>query len=123
MPRPDVDEVNVHAVDLGHELRERIQLGFGLPPVVRKSGEPVTVTFSNSRTDTTTDQPGTLLDMAEAAGLTPTSGCRMGICYTCKCTKKSGQVRNVLTGELSSNDEEDIRICVSTPVSNVGLAL
>jgi hypothetical protein len=32
--RLDVDEVNVDAVDLGHELRVGIELGLGLPPVV-----------------------------------------------------------------------------------------
>jgi hypothetical protein len=61
--------------------------------------------------------------MAESAGLKPNSGYRMGICYTCKCKKKSGQVRNVVTGELSSNEEEDIRICVSAPVSNVDIEI
>lgn len=96
---------------------------FGLPPVLRTEGAPVTVQFSRSKTATTTDQPGTLLELAEQSGLKPASGCRMGICYTCKCTKKSGQVRNVITGEISSNDEEDIQICVTTPVSDVELAL
>ena len=37
--RAHVDEVDVHAVDLRHELREGIQLGLGLPPVVL--GRPV----------------------------------------------------------------------------------
>ena len=32
--RPDVDEVDVHAVDLGRELRQRIQLRLGPAPVV-----------------------------------------------------------------------------------------
>ena len=30
----DVDEVDVHAVDLGRELRQRVQLRLGLTPVV-----------------------------------------------------------------------------------------
>jgi hypothetical protein len=34
MPRPHVDEVDVHPVDLGHKLRHRVELGFGLAPVV-----------------------------------------------------------------------------------------
>ena len=96
---------------------------FGLPPVPKTEGAPVKITFSASHTETTTDQPGTLLELAEGAGLNPTAGCRMGICYTCKCTKKSGQVRNVVTGEISSSDEEDIRICVSTPVSDVEISI
>ena len=122
-PHPFRERVKELLAEQGFPLNRVKEEAFGLPPVVRAPGEKVTVTFSASRTEATTDQPGTLLDMAEGAGLTPTSGCRMGICYTCKCTKKSGQVRNIVTGELSTQDEEDIRICVSTPVSNVELAL
>src|SRR3954464_4057839 len=34
MTRTDVDEVDVHPVDIGDELRKRVQLRFRLPPVV-----------------------------------------------------------------------------------------
>ena len=37
--RPDVDEVDIHAVDLGHELRHCVELRLGLAPVVL--GSPV----------------------------------------------------------------------------------
>ena len=57
----------------------------------------------------------TVLEQAEAAGLKPEFGCRMGICFSCTATKKSGLVRNVLTGETSELPDEDIRICVSAP--------
>lgn len=62
-----------------------------------------------------------LLDQAEAAGLTPESGCRMGICHSCTCRKVSGSVRNLQTGEISDVPDEDIRICVSAPVGDVTL--
>ncbi|RLT94494.1 flavin reductase family protein [Ketobacter sp.] len=109
--------------EAGFDLCRVHEEAFGLPPLKVEAGAPVTVRFTDSATETTTDQPATLLDMAENAGLSPTAGCRMGICYTCKCKKKSGQVRNVVTGELSGNAEEDIRICISTPVSNVDIEL
>ena len=64
-----------------------------------------------------------LLEQAEDAGLAPEHGCRMGICNTCSCVKTAGTVRNVLTGELSSAGEEQIRICVSVPVGDVALEL
>jgi ferredoxin-NADP reductase len=57
----------------------------------------------------------TILEQAEAAGLAPTYGCRMGICFSCTATKREGTVRNILTGETSTRPDEDIRICVSTP--------
>lgn len=122
-PHPFRERVKELLAEQGYPLHQVKEEAFGLPPVARAVGENVTVTFKNSRTQASTDQPGTLLEMAEQAGLQPTAGCRMGICYTCKCTKTSGQVRNVITGELSSPDAEDIRICVSTPVSDVEIAL
>ena len=57
----------------------------------------------------------TLLEQAEAAGLSPEFGCRMGICFSCVSRKTSGSVTNVLTGETSTLPDEDIRICVSRP--------
>jgi ferredoxin-NADP reductase len=64
-----------------------------------------------------------LLEQAEAAGLTPDSGCRMGICHSCTRRKTRGVVRNLITGAVSSPDEEDVQICVSAPVGDVDLAL
>ena len=64
-----------------------------------------------------------LLEQAEDAGLHPDHGCRMGICNTCSCRKVSGTVRNLLTGEISSHTDEEIRICVSVPVGDVVLDL
>jgi stearoyl-CoA 9-desaturase NADPH oxidoreductase len=64
-----------------------------------------------------------LLEQAEDAGLAPEHGCRMGICNTCSCRKSAGVVRNVITGELSSARDEQVRICVSVPVGDVALDL
>lgn len=57
----------------------------------------------------------TLLEQAEALGLKPEFGCRMGICFSCTTRKTEGTVRNVLTGATSSVPDEDIQICVSAP--------
>ena len=62
-----------------------------------------------------------LLEQAEAAGLTPKSGCRMGICHTCTCRKLEGAVRDVRTGEVSTAPDELIQICVNAPVGDVTL--
>jgi ferredoxin-NADP reductase len=64
-----------------------------------------------------------LLEQAEDAGLTPEHGCRMGICNTCSCRKTAGTVRNIITGEISTARDEQIRICVSVPVGDVALDL
>jgi ferredoxin len=64
-----------------------------------------------------------LLEQAEALGLRPEFGCRMGICFSCTSRKTSGTVRNVLTGETSSLPDEDIRICVSAPEGDCSVEL
>jgi ferredoxin len=67
--------------------------------------------------------PGTLLEQAEAAGLAPAFGCRMGICHSCTARKCAGAVRNVLTGELSDEEDEDIQLCVTVPAGDVALEI
>jgi ferredoxin-NADP reductase len=66
---------------------------------------------------------GTLLEQAEEAGLRPDFGCRMGICHTCTCRKTAGAVRNLRTGEVSTEEDEDIQLCVSVPAGDVALEL
>jgi ferredoxin-NADP reductase len=65
----------------------------------------------------------TLLAIAEAAGIRPATGCRMGICRTCTCTKLSGTVRDRVTGAVDSAAGSRIRICVSEPLGPVTLDL
>lgn len=64
-----------------------------------------------------------LLVQAEAAGLTPKHGCRIGICSSCQCMKRSGTVQNLQTGELSSTPNEVIRLCISAARSDLTLDL
>lgn len=64
-----------------------------------------------------------LLAQAQAAGLHPECGCRMGICHSCTTRKLSGRVCDLRNGELSGDGEEDIQICVCVPVGTVTLAL
>jgi ferredoxin len=65
----------------------------------------------------------TLLGIAEAAGLRPPTGCRMGICRTCTCTKVSGAVRDRITGAVDTRAGSRIRIYVSEPLGPVTLDL
>lgn len=65
----------------------------------------------------------TLLEQAEALGLTPQYGCRMGICFSCTARKTEGTVRNVVTGATSTLPDEDIQVCVSQPVGSCTVEL
>ncbi len=53
----------------------------------------------------------------------PAYGCRMGICNTCRCRKRSGTVVDAVTGAVSSEPDEDIRLCVSVARGDLELAL
>ncbi len=66
---------------------------------------------------------GTLLERLERAGERPQHACRIGICHTCTCRKRSGVVRNALTGQLSSEPDEAIQLCISIPESDLELEL
>lgn len=66
---------------------------------------------------------GTLLEQLEHAGERPAHGCRIGICRTCRCRKQSGTVRNLVTGMVSSEPDEEIQLCISTPCSDLELDL
>lgn len=69
------------------------------------------------------DGKRSLLVQAEAAGLSPEHGCRMGICQSCRCGKSAGVVRDLVSGELLDETVTEIRLCVTTPVTDVTLDL
>lgn len=92
------------------------------PFVIPETPSGGRITFRDSGIEST-DDGRPLLEQAEDAGLTPKSGCRMGICHTCTRRKHRGAVRNLTTGAVSTADEEDVQICVSVPVGDVELAL
>ncbi len=64
-----------------------------------------------------------LLQAAEQQGLTPRFGCRIGVCYQCVCQKKSGQVLNLRTGQISGDGPEQIQLCISAAHSNLQIEL
>lgn len=106
------------------ELTTPLRFEHFAPPVLpdldpEQLGE---VTFAGAGLTAQADG-STLLEQAEAAGLSPKNGCRMGICLTCKCTLNAGVVRDTLSGEIGGVPGEEIRICVSAPVGDVSVDL
>jgi ferredoxin-NADP reductase len=71
----------------------------------------------------TGDGRRSLLVQAEEAGARLRSGCRMGICQLCACTKRRGAVVNLLTGKTSREPGETIQLCVSVALSGDALEL
>jgi ferredoxin-NADP reductase len=103
---------------------ERVIAETFTPPTLAVSGAAASGTLrfldSGQTAEITT---GTLLEQAEASGLSPDYGCRMGICHTCTCRKTAGAVKNILTGEVSDEEDEDIQLCISVPAGDVALEL
>jgi ferredoxin-NADP reductase len=93
-----------------------------VPPELSADPSGGQVTFLGS-TISVVDDGRPLLEQAEAAGLQPASGCRMGICHSCTCRKTGGTVRNLITAAHSTAESEDIQICVSVPVGDVDIDL
>lgn len=92
------------------------------PLVVPDSPGGGRITFSASGIDVV-DDGSPLLRQAETAGLSPQSGCRMGICHTCTRRKVRGVVRNLITGTISVDDDETVQICVSAALGDVEIDL
>ncbi len=103
---------------------ERLYTETFTPPMLTVSGEAAQGTIRFLRSDRVAQiGEGTLLEQAEASGLTPEFGCRMGICHTCTCRKTAGAVRNLRTGAISDEEDEDIQLCISVPAGDVALEI
>jgi stearoyl-CoA 9-desaturase NADPH oxidoreductase len=64
-----------------------------------------------------------LLKALEDAGVNPPSGCRMGICNTCACGKRSGTTRHLHTDTEQHEPVSALRLCVSSAASDLVLDL
>jgi ferredoxin-NADP reductase len=71
------------------------------------------VRFARSQVESVSNKQLTILQEAEARGVAIESGCRAGTCGTCRCTKNSGVVVDLVTGRESGAGEELIFPCVS----------
>jgi len=105
-------------------LEQRLHVESFVPPTFVPVGEPGegTIAFADSDLEVA-DSGASLLEQAEAAGLRPAYGCRMGICHTCTCRKRSGTHKNLVTGEVSSAPDEEIQLCVSAALGDLTVEL
>ena len=79
----------------------------------------VSVTFKHSNlTVPWDDKYASLLELAEAHGLTPDFSCRSGICSTCISELLSGEI-SYFTEPLDLPEDGMALICCSRPVSDV----
>jgi stearoyl-CoA 9-desaturase NADPH oxidoreductase len=105
-------------------LADRLHTEEFVATTVAAPDADATGTLTFGRSGVSADNDGTsVLEQAEAAGLTPEHGCRMGICFSCTAVKTSGCTRNLLTGDLHTEPDSEIQLCISAPVGDVAIDL
>jgi stearoyl-CoA 9-desaturase NADPH oxidoreductase len=107
-----------------HGLEHRLHVESFVPPTFVPVGSPGegAIRFADSDLEVA-NSGASLLEQAEAAGLRPEYGCRMGICHTCTCRKRAGTHKNLITGEVSSAPDEEIQLCVSAALGDLTVEL
>lgn len=93
------------------------------PPATRpdQPAGPDTVQFS-SLPDPVIWSGATLLDLAEAAGLSPDFSCRAGVCGECRCRLLSGEV-DYLSDPVEDPPEGHVLLCCARPRGDICLEL
>ena len=98
------------ATVLKHDAKDKLR-----PAKASPVDGPVAVSFASSdiRADWSPDQ-GTLLELAEAAGLQPSFACRSGICGTC-ATRITCGAMDYLEEPTAPHGDDEVLICCATP--------
>ncbi len=124
-PREMIDAFEEHYLEHGadetvlHVERFQPVIGDGKADV----GSGGTVTFRVQDKKAECGVGVSILVGGEEAGALLPYGCRMGICHTCVGKLKSGQVRDLRSGELSGDVGTTIRTCVNAPEGDIEIEL
>lgn len=86
------------------------------------AGGPHRVIFKRAGvTATWTPDSGTILDLAEAAGVSPDYVCRAGACQTCETTLLEGETEYVNDDVFPPDADDQVLICSARPKSDIVL--
>ena len=97
---------------------------FSAPVISHSSGVgTVRVELKASQKTLELSASQSLLTALEAQGIQVSSGCRMGICNTCACSKLAGATQHMQTGELENEPQSALRLCVNRANSDLILDL
>lgn len=113
-----VADHRIFAEAFGPASLKRQILTPALEPVAAASSVPVDVVF-NAMGDTGTWAPGagSLLEFAEASGLKPEFGCRVGACGACKTPLIAGAVA-YFRETSAEHASDEVLICSAVPAAN-----
>ncbi|MBK1836716.1 pyridoxamine 5'-phosphate oxidase family protein [Azospirillum sp. YIM B02556] len=112
----NIGDGRIHAEAFGpSSLKRTADAGAAVAVRPPPSTKPVSVAFLDSmKEDRWTPASGTLLELAEARGLTPEFSCREGTCGTCRTKLLKGAVTYVREPTASIADGE-VLICSAVP--------
>ena len=113
----DVRDARIRAEAFGPAaLARRLDEGAATSPPARESDGAI-VTFAKSAFDMPwTPGAGTLLEFAEAHGVSPDHGCRTGACGSCAVRLVSGAV-TYRTRPRAAHGEDEALICCAVPAA------
>ena len=111
-----IPDDRIHAETFGPSTLVRdIEVSVPAPQQVPAASEAVKVLFASSGKEARWEPgSGTLLELAEARGLTPEFSCRGGSCGTCKTRLSRGQV-HYLSQPAEPVGEGEVLICCAVP--------
>jgi uncharacterized protein len=113
----NVADDHIHSETFGPSSLMRMRDTTSAPPATTtpSATKPVAVSFSASHSEARwTPGSGTLLELAEAAGLEPEFSCREGTCGTCKVKVLSGVVTHIRRQGVALAEDEAL-ICSAVP--------
>jgi ferredoxin-NADP reductase len=122
-PGPMLDDLTRHweaEGDPGLLCMERFQPIIGGEAL---AGEGGSIRFVKSGVEAACDAGTPILVAGEEAGAILPFGCRMGICHTCVGELRSGEIRDLRTGEIHGSEGEMVRTCVNAPEGPIEIAL
>jgi ferredoxin-NADP reductase len=99
-----------------HALTDRLNIERFKPHVAVEAGAGGTVTFTKSGVTKDFDGAQPILVQAEEAGVIMPFGCRMGVCHRCVLPLKSGAVRDLRDGTVTTaapGDGVQIQTCIN----------
>jgi ferredoxin-NADP reductase/predicted pyridoxine 5'-phosphate oxidase superfamily flavin-nucleotide-binding protein len=114
----NVSDTRIHAEAFGPSaLKRTADRGADVKPMRPPAAEPVKVSFVKSGTDAQWKPGGgTLLELAEASGLSPEFNCRGGTCGTCRTRIAKGAVSYESEPAFHVEDDEAL-ICCAVPAA------
>jgi ferredoxin-NADP reductase len=121
-PMGMLDAIEKHWADAGCSDLLHIER-FQAPIFAAPDAQGGVVSFTSTGRDAEAPGGRPILEVGESAGVEMPHGCRMGICFTCVAPLRSGQVRDLRTGEVHGEEGDLIQTCISAAAGPCSIEL